>query len=103
MEEIFSERNRMTGDVTLAKTLFYDIVRVLKVPAAIILVNTADCHNIIAHAIALLVFQSFGVPEGAVQSMLAAIEEIKCFLWTAYRDSKDFAGSTIEVKFQRLY
>ena len=34
--------------------------------------------------------------------MLVAIEEMKFFLWTAYGDSKDFAGSTIEVKFQGL-
>ena len=34
-EEIFSERNRMTDDRTLAKVLFYDIVRQLRVSAGI--------------------------------------------------------------------
>ena len=35
--------------------------------------------------------------------MLTAIEEIKYFLWTAYGDSKNFSGSTIELKFQGLF
>ena len=34
--------------------------------------------------------------------MLTAIEEMKYFLRTAYGDSKEFAGSTIEVKYQGL-
>ena len=34
-EEIFSERNRMADDRTLAKVLFYDIVRQLRVSAGI--------------------------------------------------------------------
>ena len=62
-EEIFSEQNRMADDGTLAKVLFYDIVRQLRVSAGIISVDAANCYNRIAHAIASLVFQSFGVPE----------------------------------------
>ena len=34
--------------------------------------------------------------------MLEAIEEMKFFLRTAYGDSKDFSGSTVEVKTQGL-
>ena len=34
--------------------------------------------------IASLVFQAFGVPEEAIESMLTAIEEMKYFLRTAY-------------------
>ena len=66
----------MADDGTLSKTLFYDIVRVLRVPAAISSVDAANCYDSIAHAIASMVFQSFGVPEEGVQSMLVAIEEI---------------------------
>ena len=49
-----------------------------------------------------LVFQSFGVPEEAIETILTAIEEMKYFLCTAYGDSKEYVGSTIEVKFQGL-
>jgi hypothetical protein len=39
-EEIFSEKNWMADDGTLCKTLFYDINRQARVPAAIASVNT---------------------------------------------------------------
>lgn len=101
-EEIFSEKNRMADDGTLAKVLFYDIVRQLRVPAALSSVDAASCYDRIAHAIASMVFQSFGVPQEAVVSMLSAIQEMKFFLQTAYGDSKGFAGSTIQAKTQGL-
>ena len=52
--------------------------------------NASNCYNHIAHAIAYLVFQAFGVPEKAIETMLKAIEEMKYFLRTAYRDSKEY-------------
>ena len=61
-EEIFSERNRMEYDGTLAKVLFYDIVRQLRVSAGISSVDAENCYDSIAHAITSLVFQDFGVP-----------------------------------------
>ena len=56
MEEIFSKHNRMADDGTLSKTLFYDLVRVLRVPVAISSVDAANCYASIAHAIASMVF-----------------------------------------------
>ena len=73
-----------------------------RVAAGLGLIDAANCYNSIAHAIALLVFQAFGVPEEAIESMLTAIEEMKYFLRTAYGDSKNFVGSSIELKFQGL-
>ena len=101
-EEIFSEKDRMPNDGGLAKVIFNDIVRQLRIPAALASVDASQCYDWIAHAIASLVFQAFGVPDGAIESMLTAIEEMKFFLRTAYGDSKTCAGSTIEVKFQGL-
>ena len=71
-------------------------------PAGKSSVDAANCYNRVAHSIVSLVFQSFGVGEKSVTAMLEAIEEMKNFLRTAYGDSKDFAGSTIEVKTQGL-
>ena len=101
-EEIYSEKGRMADDGGLAKTLFYDIVRQTRLPAAISLVDAAQCYDSIAHAIASLVFQSFGVLDGAIESMLGAIQDMKYFLRTAFGDSKEYTGSTIQVKFQGL-
>ena len=101
-EEIFSERGRMATDGALAKVLFYDISRQMKKAAGIASVDASNCYDRIAHAIASLVFQAFGVSAETSTAMLQAIEEMKFFLRTAYGDSKAFAGSTIEVKTQGL-
>ena len=81
-EEIFSERNIMADDGTLAKVLFYDIVRQLLVYAVISSIDTEKFYDSIAHTIASIVFQAFGVPEEAKETMLRAIEEMKYFLRT---------------------
>jgi hypothetical protein len=101
-EEIFSKKNRTANDGGLAKTLFYDIARQMRAPAAIALVDAANCYDRIAHAMASLIFQSFGVKSTAVSAMLETIQEMKFFLRTAYGDSKRFAGSSIKIKTQGL-
>jgi hypothetical protein len=52
--------------------------------------------------IASLVFQAFGVPESAIESMLGNIESMKFFLHTGFGDSKRFAGSGVSIKVQGL-
>jgi hypothetical protein len=77
-EEVYSERNRLTDDGTLSKVLFYDIVRQLRRPAGLASVDTDNCYDCIAHPMASMVFQSFGVPTPAIQSMLTTIQNMKC-------------------------
>ena len=72
-EDIFSERNRMADGGGLAKVILYDIVRQQIVPAGIASVDAANCYNRVAHSIASLVFQSFGVGEKSATAMLEAI------------------------------
>ena len=57
-------------------------------PAGIASVDASNCYDRVAHLIASLVFESFGVGETSVTAMLEAIEEMKFFLRTAYADSK---------------
>jgi hypothetical protein len=97
-EKTFSEKNRMADDGTLCKTLSYDITRQARVPAAIASVNTSNCYNRIAHTIASLVFQAFGVPTTAIETMHGAIENMKFYLQTGFGDSKSFAGGGVSVK-----
>ncbi len=59
-EEIFSERNKMADNGTLTKVLAYDIVRQTRRPAGIGSVDTDNCYDRIAHAIASLVFNHSG-------------------------------------------
>lgn len=90
-EEIYSEKGKMADDGSLAKVLFYNLVRQSCTTAAIASIDAANCYDSIAHAIESLVFQAFGMPTEAIDSMLTAIQNMKHFLRTAYGDSKDFA------------
>ncbi len=98
-EEIFSEQNWMANNGTLCKTLLYDITRQVRVPAANALVNASKCYDRIAHAMASLVFQAFGVPITAVESMLATIEYMKFF---SSGDSTSYVGGGISIKTQGM-
>jgi hypothetical protein len=51
---------------------------------------------------ASMIFQAFGMPTTAIESMLGAIENMKFFLRTDFGDSKTFAGGGISIKMQGL-
>ena len=78
-EEFFSEPNRTANDGGLAKTLFYDIAPQMHTSAAIASVDTSNCYDRMMHAMASLIFQSFGVKSTAVSAMLETIQEMKFF------------------------
>ena len=101
-DAIYSKKGRTADDGSLAKVLFCDIVRQARVAAGLRSIDSANCYDSIAHAVASFVFQAFGVPIEAIESMLTALENMKYFLRTAYGDSKKAVGSRIEVKFQGL-
>ena len=82
-EEIHNERNKTADDWTLVKFLFCDVVRQTRLSAELAPVDAANCYASVAHVIASLVFQAFGVPEEAVHSMLTTIEDTKYYLRTA--------------------
>jgi hypothetical protein len=95
-------KNRMANNGTLCKTLFYDITRQARVPAAIASVDVSNCYDRIGHAMASMIFQAFSVPMTAIESMLGAIENMKFFLCTDFGDSKTFAGGGNSIKTQGL-
>ncbi len=101
-EEIFSKKNRMADNRTLCKTLFYDIARQVRVTAAIALVDASNCYDRIVHAMASLIYQAFGVPTSAIETMLGAIENMKFFLQTGVGDSTKFAGGGVSIKTQGM-
>jgi hypothetical protein len=91
-EEIYSKRNHLADDGTLSKVLFYDIVQQLWHPAGLALVDADNCYDCIAHPMVSMVFQSFGVPTSAVESMLTTIQNMEFYLQTGYGDSNGCAG-----------
>ncbi len=72
-KEVFSKCNKMADDGTLTKVLTYNIIRQTQRSAGIASVDADNCYNRIAHVIASLVFQAFGVPLLASESMLMTI------------------------------
>jgi hypothetical protein len=90
----------MVDNGTLTKVIAYDIIRQSCRPAGIALVDAANFYDRIAHAIALLVFQAFGVLSSAAKCMLTTIQEMKFFLRTGFGDSMDFASLQFKIKTQ---
>jgi hypothetical protein len=90
-EEIYSKKNQPADNGTLAKVLYYNIVRQTWLHAGICLVDAGNCYDQIAHPIAKLVFQALGVPQEVVVSLLSTIQDIKFFLRTGFGDSKVYA------------
>jgi hypothetical protein len=91
-EEVYSKRNRLAEDGTLSKVLLYDIVRQLRQSAGLTSVDADNCYNHIAHPMASMVFQAFGKPTPAIESMLTMIQNMKFFLRTGYGNSEGYAG-----------
>ncbi len=56
------------------------------------MVDADNCYDRIAHPIASLAFQAFGVPKPAIDSMLTTIQDMKFYLRTGYGDSEGYAG-----------
>ena len=83
-DTLTAKKNRMADDRTLAKVLFFDVVRQFKLPAGLSSVDAVNCYDSAVHVILALTFRAFGVPKGAVQAILQTIEKIKYFLRTAY-------------------
>ncbi len=101
-EELFSKKNCMADNGTLCKTLFYNIARQARVAAAIVLVDALNCYNRIAHAMASLIHQAFGVPTSTIETMLGAIKNMKFFFQTGFGDSTKFAGGGVSIKTQGM-
>ena len=99
-EEAFCEKNCMANNGTLQKNLFYDITWQARVPAAIASLHTLNCYDRIVHAMTTLVFQTFGVPTSAVDSMLGTNKNMKFFLWTGFGDCTTFTEGGISMKTQ---
>ncbi len=70
--------------------------------AGISSVDTDNCFDRVALAVASLIFQAFGVTEGLCAAMLKTIRDMQIFLRTAFGDSKSAAGIRIKIKTQGL-
>ncbi len=101
-DEIFSKRNWTAEEGTLAKVLFYDIVRQTRLSAGISSVDMDNCYNRVSHAIAVLVFCSFGASQEGTGAMLKTIQEMEFFLWMAFGNLTELTDLMVDIKKQGL-
>ena len=62
------------------------------------LVDTAQCYNRIAHAVAALTLRASKVPESSVRCMLQPIRYMEFYIRTAFEESETFAGGAANPK-----
>lgn len=72
----------------------------LRSPAALALVDAANCYNRVAHSVASLIFRAFGALLPMTLSMLTAIQQMQFFLCTAFGDSDRGLGSWVHLRMQ---
>ena len=75
-DEICSEQHRTAEEGTMTKVLFFDIIRQSRRAAGISSVDADNCFDRVAHAVASLIFQAFGVSEETCGAMLKTIQEM---------------------------
>jgi hypothetical protein len=98
-EEIYSERNCLSDNGTLAKVLFCDIVRQTRIPAGI---SAVDADNRIVHPIASMIFSSPWSTTGSMCLLFEHNPRHEVFLCTGFGNSKDYARSTGGIKTQEM-
>ncbi len=91
-EEVFSEWNRLANDGTLSKIIIFDITHQLHWRMGLALVDADNCYDRIAHPMASMVFQAFGVPTEPIRLMLTMLQEMRFFLRTGYGNSMGYVG-----------
>jgi hypothetical protein len=91
-----SRSNHDATEVALNRRLFCDIARQKRHSAAIGSVDLSQCFDRLAHAIASLGAQRWGVPVSAITCLLMTIQLMVFFLRTAHGDSESFHSAATD-------
>ena len=98
-EEIYSEKGKKTPeDAILQQVLVYDIARQLRRPLLVASVDTAQCYDRIAHAVASLTLRAYKVRQSSVASMLTPIQSMEYYLRTGFGESTTYSGGKEDPK-----
>jgi hypothetical protein len=92
--EQIAKKDSRPQNGNLLKTFHYDKSRVLHHTASIQSVDLFSCYDSVAHPIASVALQSFGVSFLMVKVCLSALQTMKFFLRTGFGDSKRSFGGT---------
>jgi hypothetical protein len=97
-EELFSSEGNTAEDGTFQKKVTFDISRQTKSACAVTSNDAASCYDRIAHAIASLIFQAYGVSTSACRAMLLPISIMTFYLRTGFGESTSFMGGILIPK-----
>ena len=84
------------------RRLFFDVARQRRYNAALASVDAQTCYDRVVHSVVSLMCQASGLPPGPIIVMLAAIQQMKFHLRTAYGDSSSTYSGTAGKPFMGL-
>lgn len=94
-EQFFAKRRTKPQEGCLVKTLFYDCCRVLHETTAVCSVDFHSCYHSVAHPIASVALQAWGVPFMLVKIMLSVLQTMQFYLRTGFGDGTSSYGGTV--------
>ena len=91
-EEVYSKKGKTAEDAILHQVLIYDLARQLRRPLLVASVDTSQCYDRIAHAMASLTLRAYKVRQSSVRAMLHPIQNMEYYLRTGFGESETFFG-----------
>ena len=97
-EQYGSRKGMSAIEHGLNKRLTFDLIRQLRLPAAMCSNDAKSCYDRIVHSVATLSMRRMGVPEAPIVSMFNTIQNMKHQVRTSYGDSvASFGGNQWEI------
>jgi len=95
-ESQYSKPMSRAIEAALVKTMFFDYLRLHRLPGAFCAMDLMQCFDRMAHPVSSLAAQRLGVPKNISQSMIRTIMSMKHYIRTAYGDSDFYYGGEDE-------
>ncbi len=99
--ECFLKRGSNCISAVMTKIFICDETRIHHHDAVFEVCDFADCYDRIAHNVAGISLQSWGVPQPAINILLKTMQTMRFFLWTGFGESKQSYGGIYEQRLAR--
>ena len=93
----FAKKGSKSQDGCLVKTLFFDRARVLHQTSGVVCADFSQCYDSVAHPIASVGLQAWGVPLMMVKVMLSVLQTMRFFIRSGFGDATEsYGGSEVD-------
>ena len=93
-DEVYAKKGSHCDDATMSEVFFCDFSRIMRYPAVITEADLGECYDRMAHPPTSIVMQSWGVPKSACKVVLTALQLMRFYLRTGFRESRQlFVGT----------